>query len=73
MSQVTEDALEGSCCGIPDFNAFGMGCDKGVEDWVVKHREAGLVICEMVVSGLIIVIETQLPATSYNSLGRSCN
>lgn len=42
---------------------------EGVEGRVVQYAEAGLVICQMVVSRLIIVIEDQATTSRNNSLG----
>jgi len=41
---------------------------EGVEGRVVQYAEAGLVICQMVVSRLIIVIEDQATTSRNNSL-----
>ena len=50
-----------------------MRSDESIEDWVVEHAEARLIISQMVVRRLIIVVEDQSATTSDNSLGRLSN
>jgi len=35
MRDVSEDTLKLSCASVPDFDTFGMRCDKSIEDRVV--------------------------------------
>jgi len=69
---VTEHTLERAIDSVPDLDATGMGCNEGVENRVVKHAAASLVISQMVIGRLIIVVELHAPASSNDSLRRLC-
>ena len=68
-----ENILKTAICSIPDFNTGRMSRDKSVEDRIVKDAETGIFVCQMVIDGLIVVIEDQTAAAYNDSLRRLCH
>ena len=50
-----------------------MTSDPCVKDRIIKHTATGPVICQVVISRFVVVIEFHASSTSYNSLGRLCD
>lgn len=65
-----EYILQTAICGIPDFDTGWMRCDKSVEDGVVEDAQTGILVCQVVIDGLVIIIKDQATASYNNPLGR---
>ena len=72
-SDISEHTLKTSIRSVPNLYTFRMGCNKSVEDGVVKNTDTCLVVSKMVVSRLIVIIEKHSATTSNNPLRRLCN
>ena len=73
LSQVSKDRLQGSIDSVPDFDAFGVRSDEGVENRVVQDANCCFFISQVMSCWFVVVVKDQLPTACYNSLWRLSN
>ena len=65
-----EHILQATICCIPDLDTCWMSSDKSVEDRVVQDTQTGIFVSQMMVDGLIIIVEDQASTSDNDSLWR---
>jgi len=60
---VAEDTLQAAISRVPDFDALRVSCHKRIKDRIVHHAQTCLIVGQMIVRGLVVVVEEH-PATT---------